>query len=571
MIRIELNARFNEKPVPDEAAYAPAAHCGAIAFAALDHLQKAVAVIGIDQRVLYKNARFSEFFHDSELPENIQDLLKTNSCQALKTTTVQIIEHGDRKLSIRTVWLEQGLLLTADDISEGLAEQERIVEQARTDPLTQLGNRLMFRERVSAGVDKLDVSQPAAILIIDLDRFKAVNDSLGHAIGDALLKMVSDRIRSTLKSGEIAARLGGDEFAIYQPGQPQPKAATVLAKRLVDLLGRAYLVEGHLLHVGASVGISIAPKDGTRYEDILRNADLAMYRAKQEGRQTFRFFESAMRDAIRFRREMETQLRRALSLREFCLDYQPQLNLASGRITGFEALLRWHSGSSGLVSPAQFIPLAEELGLIVPIGEWIIREACRQAASWTEPLNLAVNVSAIQFESENLIPTVISALADSGLPPARLELEVTESVLFSDHQSALKVLNSIRDLGVRVSMDDFGTGYSSLSYLGSFPFDKLKIDQSFVRGKGASASGMPIVRAIAALGRSLGMSVIAEGVETKSQLSAITEAGCTDVQGYLISRPLQADQIAPFLASGLQWRTDAMDPLKQRYEENRNA
>jgi EAL domain-containing protein (putative c-di-GMP-specific phosphodiesterase class I) len=278
-----------------------------------------------------------------------------------------------------------------------------------------------------------------------------------------------------------------------------------------------------------------------------------MYHAKQDGRRTFRFFEPGMRDAIRLRREMESRLRRALSLRQFHLDYQLQLNLGSGRITGFEALLRWQSEAAGLVSPLEFVPLAEELGLIIPIGEWVIREACRQAAGWTEPLNVAVNVSAIQFESQNLLPAIVTALANSGLPPSRLELEVTESVLFRDHQSALKVLHSIRDLGVRVSMDDFGTGYSSLSYLGSFPFDKLKIDQSFVRGKSASVSGTQIVRAIAALGRSLGMSITAEGVETQSQLSAVTEAGCTDVQGYLISRPMAADQIEPFLARAPQW------------------
>jgi diguanylate cyclase (GGDEF)-like protein len=528
---------------------------GALALAALDQLQKAVAVVGAGQRVLYKNARFSEFFPVEELPDDLQDMLEANRLHGWKAEAGPIIEYGSRKLSIRIVKLEQGLLLTADDISERLAEQERIVEQARTDPLTQLGNPLMFRERVSAGLGQHDDSRPAAILIIDLDRFKAINDSLGHAVGDAVLKIISERIRSTLKNGESAARLGGDEFAIYQPGQQQPEAASVLAKRLVDLLGRAYLVDGHLLHVGASIGISFTPKDGTRYEDVLRNADLAMYRAKQEGRRTYRLFEPAMRDAIRARRDMETQLRRALSLREFRLNYQPQLNLESGRITGFEALLRWQC-EGGIVSPAQFIPLAEELGLIVPIGEWVIRDACRQAASWADPLNVAVNVSAVQFESQNLIPTVMSALAESGLSPSRLEIEVTESVLIRDHQSTLKALHTIRELGVRVSMDDFGTGYSSLSYLGSFPFDKLKIDQSFVRGEGAGANGMQIVEAIAALGHSLGMSITAEGVETSEQLAAVAAAGCTDVQGYLISRPLPQDRIGSFLANAPRWRTD---------------
>jgi diguanylate cyclase (GGDEF)-like protein len=551
MSLLPLKARTNRAADPHASSCARVENRATLALAALDHLQKAVAVVAPDDGILYHNARFSEFFPEGELPEELRGILeglRRGSCNA---DTTQIIEYGDRKLNVRTVKLAQGLLLTADDISERLAEQERIVEQARTDPLTQLGNRLMFRERVLAGIEQPGNS--AAILLIDLDRFKAINDSLGHEIGDTLLKLIAARIRSTLKSGEIAARLRGDEFAIYQPGQQQPNAAARLAERLIDLLGRAYLVEGHVLHIGASIGISMTPADGGRYEDILRNADLAMYHAKQDGRRTFRFFEPGMRDAIRLRREMESRLRRALSLRQFHLDYQPQLNLRSGRITGFEALLRWQSEAAGLVSPLEFVPLAEELGLIIPIGEWVIREACRQAAGWTEPLNVAVNVSAIQFESQNLLPAIVTALANSGLPPSRLELEVTESVLFRDHQSALKVLHSIRDLGVRVSMDDFGTGYSSLSYLGSFPFDKLKIDQSFVRGRSASVSGTQIVRAIAALGRSLGMSITAEGVETQSQLSAVTEAGCTDVQGYLISRPMAADQIEPFLARAPQW------------------
>jgi predicted signal transduction protein with EAL and GGDEF domain len=368
-------------------------------------------------------------------------------------------------------------------------------------------------------------------------------------VGDALLGVVAERIRSAIGHADVAARFGGDEFGIVQIGRPQPQSAAALAKRLVDLLGRSYIVEGHLLNVGASVGIALTPVDGRDTDQILKNADLALNRAKQRGQDRYRFFETAMDEQMQAHRGLELDFRRALALREFAIVYQPQLNLCSKRITGFEALLRWHNPKRGLVSPADFIPLAEEIGLIVPIGEWVIRTACSEAAGWPQPLSVAVNVSAVQFGSPNLVSTVLSALAESGLDPRRLELEITESVLLGDHRAALDVLLKVRELGVRVSMDDFGTGYSSLSYLRSFPFDKIKIDQSFVRGQSDDPSGMAIVRAIAGLGRSLGMTTLAEGVETEEQLARVAADGCTDVQGYLISRPLPPERIGEFLQS----------------------
>jgi diguanylate cyclase (GGDEF)-like protein len=408
----------------------------------------------------------------------------------------------------------------------------------------------MFRERLTALLATPDqAASAAAVLILDLDRFKAINDSLGASVGDALLGVVAERIRSAIGHADVAARFGGDEFGIVQIGRPQPQSAAALAKRLVDLLGRSYIVEGHLLNVGASVGIALTPADGRNTDQILKNADLALNRAKQRGQDSYRFFETAMDEQMQAHRGLELDFRRALALREFAIVYQPQLNLGSKRITGFEALLRWHNPKRGLVSPADFIPLAEEIGLIVPIGEWVIRTACSEAAGWPQPLSVAVNVSAVQFGSPNLVSTVLSALAESGLDPRRLELEITESVLVGDHRAALDVLLKVRELGVRVSMDDFGTGYSSLSYLRSFPFDKIKIDQSFVRGQSDDPSGMAIVRAIAGLGRSLGMTTLAEGVETEEQLARVAADGCTDVQGYLISRPLPPERIGEFLQS----------------------
>jgi len=514
---------------------------------ALDRLEQAVVIFGSESEVLFRNQAFEDLFRDKHtLPAFYQSLQDYKFAAQIDDSTYVV---GDLSLRVRLVVLPSGHMVTVDDVSAHLAERARAAEEARTDSLTLLGNRLMLRERLVELIAKRQDAEVTAVLAIDLDRFKAVNDSLGHHIGDALLRVVAERIGSALGRDDLAARFGGDEFCIVQIGQSQPNAAAALARRLVDLLGRSYLLEGHLINIGASVGVALCPMDGADDNAILKNADLALYRAKQEGRTKFCFFESAMDDEMQARRNLEIDLRRALALREFSLVYQPQYNLKSRQITGFEALLRWNSTSRGMVSPSEFIPLAEETGLIVSIGEWVMRAACKEAASWVEPLEIAVNVSAVQFSKPGLTAMVISALAESGLDPRRLELEVTESVLIGDHKSALKVLRGVRELGVRVSMDDFGTGYSSLSYLRSFPFDKIKIDQSFVRSSPEDLSGVAIVRAIAALGKSLGMTTTAEGVETEEQLARILADGCTDVQGYLISKPLPSDKIMDFLQS----------------------
>ena len=371
----------------------------------------------------------------------------------------------------------------------------------------------------------------------------------GHSVGDALLRGVAGRLRSAVRRGDIVARLGGDEFGVVQSGQSQPQSAAALAKRIVDLLGRSYIIDGNLLNIGASVGIALIPADGIDDDQVLRNADLALYRSKQDGRRTYRFFENAMDEQMQARRNLEIDLRRALAMRELKLVYQPQSSLSTKKITGFEALIRWHSPKRGVVSPAEFIPLAEEIGVIVQIGEWVIRTACREAAGWPQPLSVSVNVSAVQFGSPSLVPAILLALAETGIDPRRLELEITESALMKDQGATLDMLHKVRAVGVRVSMDDFGTGYSSLASLRSFPFDKIKIDQSFVRGNPDDPSSIAIVRAIAALGKTLGMSTTAEGVETEGQLARVTADGCTDVQGYLIGRPLVPELIGEFLHS----------------------
>jgi len=414
-----------------------------------------------------------------------------------------------------------GWAVTLEDVSLRRAAEESAAEMARLDPLTRLPNRLFLRERLNQALARLErTAEPFALLLIDLDRFKPVNDTLGHPIGDALLEKVADRLRSTLRPSDSVARIGGDEFVILQTDIADAKATQALARRLVDLLGRTYMVEGQLLSIGASIGIALAPNDASDADHLLKNADLALYRAKVEGRGTFRFFEPSMDARMQARRRLELDMRQALARREFALFYQPQLNLENNRLVGCEALIRWFHPERGLVPPNDFIPIAEDIGLIVPIGEWVIRQACRDAASWPLPLAVAVNVSPAQFKSDRLVETVMSALCYSGLPADRLEVEITEGVLLQENQKTLQTLHQLRDLGVRVSMDDFGTGYSSLSYLRSFPFDKIKIDRSFVQDMARKPDGDAIIRAISGLGKSLGMTTVAEGVETPDQCNA---------------------------------------------------
>jgi diguanylate cyclase (GGDEF)-like protein len=392
---------------------------------------------------------------------------------------------------------------------------------------------------------------------LDLDHFKDINDTLGHSVGDALLRAVSQRLRDLVTEKDLVSRTGGDEFSIVQSATEQPVAAAAeLAARIVETLGVPFDLGNHHVIVGASVGIAIGPDDGKDADQLLKNADMALYRAKDDGRGGYHFFEPEMDAKAQARRTLELDLRKAVAAGEFELYYQPVVNLTENKVSGFEALLRWNSPTRGRVSPDKFIPLAEDTGLIVPIGEWVIRQACAEAMRWPDDLRVAVNVSPVQFRNRSLISAVISALAAAGLRSDRLELEITESTLMHNNDAILAMLHQLRGMGVRISMDDFGTGYSSLSYLRSFPFDKIKIDQSFVRDLIAKPDSIAIIRAVSGLGRSFGMTTTAEGVETDEQLQQMRAEGCTEVQGFLYGKPMPATEISQLL-SGFRQRTQA--------------
>lgn len=448
----------------------------------------------------------------------------------------------------------RSVLLALDAADDGFVRLEftdvsYVVQTAlsrQRDVLTGLPNRLELLQRLEEQDRSLAASSRRALLYIDLDRFKIVNDTLGHPIGDALLKLVADRMSRLLGDGDLLARLGGDEFAILQAGGEQPAAAENLASKIIEIVGRTYLLQGHSVQVGASVGIALASTDGRTPEELIKNADIALFKAKSGGRSTFRFFTDAMDEEIRARRALEIDLRRALVMQEFSVVYQPQFQIAGKKLVGFEALVRWSTPERGHVSPADFIPLAEEIGIIEALGEWVLRTACHEAAKWPDPLTVSVNLSPLQFKSGNLINTIMSELANAGLPPSRLDLEITEGALMAETDAVIATLRQIKELGIKVSMDDFGTGYSSLSYLQKFPFDKIKIDQSFIRRLETCADSAAIVRAVTALGESLGIMIIAEGVETESQLLQIAADGCRQVQGYLTGRPVPAAEMAAF-------------------------
>ena len=437
---------------------------------------------------------------------------------------------------------DQGWVATHEDITDQRRAEVKIEHMAHHDSLTDLANRVLLNERLEQALSRFQDSQ-VAVHHLDLDQFKAVNDTFGHQAGDKLLKIVADRLRGLVRETDTIARMGGDEFVIVQAPVTDPSEATSLAQQIIEWMSEPYEIDGHQACVGASIGIAVGPGDGDSPEKLLRNADLALYRAKGDGRGTFRFFEPDMDQQMQTRRIMEQDLRKALPAGEFELYYQPVVNLQSSEISGFEALIRWNHPERGQVPPATFIPLAEEIGCIVPIGEWVIRQACVTAAQWPEHLHVAVNISAAQFHGSSLMPIIVNALATSGLHPTRLEIEITESVLLHDREATLAILHKLRALGIRIAMDDFGTGYSSLTYLQSFPFDKIKIDRSFVRDITENTGSLYIVRAVAALANGMGMAATAEGVETTEQLARIAAEGCTEMQGYLFSKPLPLREI----------------------------
>jgi diguanylate cyclase len=437
-------------------------------------------------------------------------------------------------------------VLAIRDQRERLQTESRMRALAFSDALTGLPNRARFHDLVARHAAACQArGQGYAVLMLDLDRFKLVNDTLGHGVGDVLLRKVAGRLKAVLGADDIVARLGGDEFAVLQAHAPAADATATLAARIVELIGRPFLIEGQLINVGASVGTALAPADGTEPNLLLRNADLALYKAKADGKGTFRRFEPHLDLRMQARRALEADLRRAIAVQEFELHYQPLVDTRSGQVTAAEALVRWRHPERGLISPAEFIPLAEETGLIGPLGSWVLRTACADAARWPAGIRVAVNLSPVQFRDVRLAETVKAALAASGLPAERLELEITEGVLLVDEERTLATLNRLRAAGIGISMDDFGTGYSSLSYLRRFPFDKIKVDQSFVRQLPGDPESAAIVRAIITMGSCLGMAITVEGVETAEQFAFSSTEGCDQIQGYHVSRPLP---LAAFLS-----------------------
>ncbi|MBR0726508.1 bifunctional diguanylate cyclase/phosphodiesterase [Bradyrhizobium manausense] len=441
-----------------------------------------------------------------------------------------------------------GWLATHDDVTERIRADERIAHMAHYDALTDLPNRVLMRGHLERRVAELAQGKPFAILYIDVDEFKGVNDSLGHEVGDELLRQVAGRLRACVSGNDMVARLGGDEFAIVKAGTCDPAELTMLAEQILNVLRMPVDCKGQEISTDASIGIAIAPDHGDNLEDLLKRADLAMYAAKSEGRGTFRIFVPDYDAKARQRRQLELDLRQALVRGEFEVHYQPLVDLSANIVTGCEALLRWHHPERGMVSPADFIPIAEDTGLIGEIGEWVLKQACNEAASWPGDIHIAVNVSPVQFRSKTLALKVASALAESGLAPGRLELEITETVLIRDDEEALTILQQLRELGVRIALDDFGTGYSSLSYLHRFPFDKIKIDRSFISDIGEPSDSSPIVQAVVHMAAARHMATTAEGVETEAQREVLRQLGCSQMQGWLFSPAVPAAKLKQLLS-----------------------
>jgi len=416
------------------------------------------------------------------------------------------------------------------------------------DWLTGLASRHAFESALTHALAARP-DEPLAVMLLDLDRFKAVNDTLGHAAGDAVLRLVAERISSVIRKTDLVARLGGDEFAVLIYPAPTQEVPTQIANRILELVQRTYLIDGQLVNVGTSLGIAMAPVDGTVCASLMRNADLALYHSKTSGRATFHFFNSKMEARAQARRTGELELRSALARRQLEVHYQPQVDIRTHRLVGFEALVRWRHPEQGLIPPGDFLPLAEEIGVIIPLGEWVLRTACRQAVNWGEDVVIAVNASPLQFETGRFAITVRDVLNSTGLAGTRLEIEITEGILLRNEEAVLSTLYALRDMGVRIAMDDFGTGYASLSQLARFPFDKIKIDRSLSGTAGENGKNRAIVRAIAALGDSLGVSTMAEGIETAEQLERVQKDGCSSVQGYLFSKPVPANELEALISS----------------------
>ncbi|WP_018235807.1 PAS domain S-box protein [Ensifer sp. BR816] len=476
----------------------------------------------------------------------------------------------DRWVEANASPTQDGISIFCRDITEHRrAEEDKLLAQkqmahlARHDMLTGLANRMFFRECFERALSEKGAAGRMAVLCLDLDGFKAINDTLGHPAGDALLRQVSGRLLQSVRPTDVVARLGGDEFAIIHPLATSLDEAVRLAQRIIDTLCEPFTIEGVSATVGASVGIALAPDDGTCADELMKAADIALYNAKASGRGTYRRFDAAMHAQLQAHQQAKIALRGALERKEFELHYQPLISLRTRRVTGCEALLRWRDPERGMVAPSEFIPIAEETGLIVPIGEWILNQACHQAAQWPEHVSIAINLSPAQFKHRNLVKAVADALSASRLTPARLQLEITESVLLDESEHNLQLLQELRSLGVKIAMDDFGTGYSSLGYLRTFPFDKIKVDQAFVRDLPHGKESLAIVKAVAGLGHSLGMTTTVEGIETEDQLAVVNAEGFHEVQGYIFSRPLPASEVSRLIDGPLE--NGGASPVYERF------
>jgi diguanylate cyclase (GGDEF)-like protein len=529
--------------------------------AALSNMPNGLCMFDADLRLILSNARYAEMYDlPAHLlkpgtplqsivdyrhkigngPKDFPDYVTHHKPDAVEGANVCVqfeLEDG-RTIRINRLCLSGGgYVASHEDITDAVRAETWIGHLATHDALTNLPNRALFRDRLTAVLRGSAEDRRIAVLCLNLDRFKSINDTLGHPVGDALLSVVAERLRNCVAKTDMVARLGDDGFAILQLGQDQPSGSTELAQAIVEALNEPHDLNGHHLTIAASIGIALAPEDGSDADRLLKNANIAIDRAKSDGGGSYCFFEPAMDAKMQRRRSLELGLRRALDNGEFELHYQPLVNLENRRVTGFEALLRWREPQGKLVSPAEFIPFAEESRLIMPIGDWVIRQACADAVNWPDNLRVAVNLSAVQFRDDHVTHVILGALAASGLAASRLEIEITESVLLRNSKDTLATLHRLRGFGVKISMDDFGTGYSSLSYLRSFPFDKIKIDQSFIRDLPESEDSKAIVRAVSGLGASLGIATIGEGVETLEQLNLLRASGCTEAQGYLLGRP----------------------------------
>jgi diguanylate cyclase (GGDEF)-like protein/PAS domain S-box-containing protein len=510
---------------------------------------------------------------------NRADLLGKTATEVMPESSAEIIDAEDRKLveSGKSMFLDEHAVMTPGngtrivtatrlavmgaenkpqylismihDVTDRKRDERRLAHMAHHDVLTGLSNRIAFNECIAATLSLAAGSgESFAMLSLDLDRFKTVNDVFGHTIGDRLLRELAGRLEQACQ-GTFLARTGGDEFHVITPCGPQPASAEALAEKLCAALDADIDIDGVPLRVGLTVGVAIFPQDAADASTLVANADAALVRAKSERRGSIRFFEQSMDRQLREKRALQQDLRTALARDEFALHYQPQANI-DGEVNGFEALVRWHHPRYGMIAPNTFIPLAEESGIIIELGEWILRAACREAASWSRPLDIAINLSPVQFQHGDLPKLVHEVLLDTGLAPARLVLEITEGVLIGEFNRGVPILRRLKHLGVRIAMDDFGTGYSSLSYLQSFPFDKIKIDKSFIANLGHSQQAATIVRAVIALGHGLDLPVVAEGVETKEQLKFLADESCDEIQGYFIGRPKPIAHYADLIGRG---------------------